>query len=232
MKIIDLSHPIHLGMPVFPGTEPPRFEQANTLEDNGFIETKLTIYSHTGTHLDAPAHMRPEGLPLDQFCIDDFIGTAVILDCTFSTPGGVDDASVARNYDKSGLITRQHLQQYKEKISKAQFVIFKTGWSKYWGVEDYYRGFPTLTEEAASWLASLEQLKGIGVDTITIDQMDSTTFPIHHILFAKNLLVVENLCNLDAVTTEYFTFSCLPLKTWQADGSPIRAVALSDDQKA
>lgn len=217
MKVIDLSHPVHWEMPVFPGTEPPRFEPANTLESDGFIETKLTFYSHTGTHLDAPAHMLLEGLSLDQFCIDDFIGTAAIVDC-IST-------------DEPGLITWQHLQQYKEKISKVQFVIFKTGWSKYWGTEDYYRGFPTLTEEAASWLARLEKLKGIGVDTITIDQMDSTTFPIHHSLFAKNLLVVENLCNLEAVTTEYFTFSCLPLKTWHADGSPIRAVALIDNQK-
>ncbi|KJS87183.1 MAG: hypothetical protein JM58_05095 [Peptococcaceae bacterium BICA1-8] len=56
MKVIDLSHTIHTAMPFFPGTEPPIFEQANTLEKDGFIENKLTIYSHTGTHVDVPAH--------------------------------------------------------------------------------------------------------------------------------------------------------------------------------
>ena len=54
MKVIDLTHVIAADMPVYPGTEPPRLESANTYEANGFKETLLTMYSHTGTHMDPP----------------------------------------------------------------------------------------------------------------------------------------------------------------------------------
>lgn len=215
MRIIDLSHAIHQEMPVFPGTEPPQLKSANTLEKDGFVEVKLIMYSHTGTHIDAPSHMRPGGLALDQFSIEDFIGPGLVIDCT--------------DWARSGQITRQHLQTWEAKLGQAKYLILKTGWSSYWGTNDYFRGFPTLTEEAAAWLVTHSNLRGIGVDAITVDQMDSTAFPIHHILFEQNFLVIENLCNLEQLPDEDFTFSCLPLKTQNADGSPIRAVAIMKD---
>ena len=67
MKVIDLTHVIAADMPVYPGTEPPRLESANTYEANGFKETLLTMSSHTGTHMDPPAHLFPGRTTLDQF---------------------------------------------------------------------------------------------------------------------------------------------------------------------
>ena len=57
MKVIDLTHMIESTMPVYPGTEPPIFEPANTYEKDGFKETKITMFTHTGTHMDPPAHL-------------------------------------------------------------------------------------------------------------------------------------------------------------------------------
>lgn len=57
MKIIDLTHTIAEGMPVYPGTEGPSLKQASSYEKDGFKETLMTMYSHTGTHMDAPAHL-------------------------------------------------------------------------------------------------------------------------------------------------------------------------------
>lgn len=57
MKIIDLTHTISENMPVYPGTERPKLEVANTYEESGFKETLLTMFSHTGTHMDSPAHL-------------------------------------------------------------------------------------------------------------------------------------------------------------------------------
>ena len=54
MKIIDLTHTISEDMPVYPGTEPPVLKPANTYEKDGFRETLLSLYSHTGTHVDPP----------------------------------------------------------------------------------------------------------------------------------------------------------------------------------
>lgn len=57
MRVIDLTHTISENMPVYPGTEPPVLAGANTYEKDGFKETKLTMYTHTGTHMDPPAHL-------------------------------------------------------------------------------------------------------------------------------------------------------------------------------
>ncbi|MDD2573768.1 MAG: cyclase family protein [Bacillota bacterium] len=212
MKVVDLTHTIHPDTPVFPGTEQPIFSRANTIERDGFRETKITMYSHTGTHIDAPAHMLDGGLSLDSINIEGFIGKAVILD--FSNL-------------KSGLIDIDDIKPWEKKIQRALFVIIKTGWSKYWGQDKYYGGFPSLSREAAGWLAGFN-LKGIGVDAISIDDMDSTTFDVHKTLLSNNILIIENLTNLDAVENEYFTLCVMPLKTKDSDGSPVRAAAIED----
>ena len=76
MKIIDLTHTLEEEMPVFPGTEKPKLENACTLNKDGFREKLLTMYSHTGTHMDAPAHMLENGLCLDELDVDHFFGNA------------------------------------------------------------------------------------------------------------------------------------------------------------
>ena len=89
MRIIDLTQLISPDMPVYPGTEPPRLDPANTYEANGFRETLLTLFSHTGTHMDAPAHLFPGRTTLDAFPASQFVGKALVLDCTDLPEGGV-----------------------------------------------------------------------------------------------------------------------------------------------
>ena len=67
---IDLTHSIHEHMPVYPGTEQPRIITGCSIEKDGFLEKKLTFYSHTGTHMDAPAHMLKDGKCLEKNCSD------------------------------------------------------------------------------------------------------------------------------------------------------------------
>ena len=212
MKITDLTHLIYSEMPVFPGTEQPIFEKANTIDKDGFQEAKITMYSHTGTHIDAPAHMLSNGSYLDNLDIEHFIGNATILD--FS------------NVDIK-LIDIDNLKPYEDKIKNVEFIIIKTGWSKYWGDKKYYEDFPSLSEESAKWLSGFN-LKGIGIDTISIDDMKSTTFAIHKILMPKNIIIIENLTNLDSINSEYFILSILPLKNKNADGSPVRAISIEN----
>ena len=79
MKIIDLSHPISPGMPVYPGTEPPVFVTGASIAKAGFLEKKITLFSHTGTHVDAPAHLIEGASTLDQLPVEQFIGKALVL---------------------------------------------------------------------------------------------------------------------------------------------------------
>jgi arylformamidase len=212
MKITDLTHVIYSDMPVFPGTEQPILEKANTLEKDGFQEAKITMYSHTGTHIDAPAHMLSNGPYLDNLDIEHFIGNATVLD--FSNKA-------------IKLISLDSLKPYKEKIKNVDFVIIKTGWSKYWGDSKYYEDFPSLDLESARWLSQFN-LKGIGIDAISIDAMESTTFAVHKILMPRNIIIIENLTNLDSITNEFFILSILPLKNKDADGSPVRAISIEN----
>lgn len=55
MRVIDLTHTIKEDMPVYPGTGTPKLLPANSYEENGFKETLVSFYSHTGYARDPPA---------------------------------------------------------------------------------------------------------------------------------------------------------------------------------
>lgn len=81
MKIIDPTHTIKEDMPVYPGTDTPKLTPANTYEKDGFKETLIQIYTHTGTHMDPPAHLHAGQTTLNQFPSEQFIGKALLIDC-------------------------------------------------------------------------------------------------------------------------------------------------------
>lgn len=210
MTIIDLSHTLEPGMPVLASNENPAIERIAGIGADGYRETRLSICSHNGTHVDAPAHLLDEGLFLEQLPLDRFFGPALLLD--------VSD-------HRQPLITPDRLQPHEAAIHRAEFVIFRTGWSRVWGQEKYYQNFPVLTQPAAQWLLGFN-LKGLGIDAFSFDPYDAAPYPVHRLLLGGGLILVENLNNLESIPTSRFQFSCLPLPYGQADGSPVRAVAL------
>ena len=211
MQLIDLTHRIHPGMTVYPGTAPPVITEACTLAADGFREKRLDFYSHTGTHIDAPAHMLANGKSLDQLPIGTYFGTAWLY--RHHGPGPISTADLAPGADRLGGV---------------DFLLIATGWEKFWKTPAYFTDFPTLTEEAAHWLSQF-RLKGVGVDTISVDPVDSLSFPVHTVLLTNEIVIIENLTNLSSLTVDTFSFGCLPLHIEDADGSPVRAVALIDD---
>ena len=208
MKVYDLTHTIKNDMPVYPGTEQPQLTTACTIEEAGYRETLLHMFSHTGTHMDAPAHMLLDGAPLDSYGTDKFTGTAVVVDCLGETD-----------------ISLPLLQRYD--LDGVDFVLFCTGWDKKWGTPDYYEGFPCLTADAAAHLASLP-LKGVGEDTISLDPCGSADFPNHITLLGADFVNTENLTGLDALIGRRFTFVTLPLKFENSDGCSCRAIAMEE----
>ena len=207
MTVFDLTHDIREIMPVFPGMSLPKLEKPFKVSTHGYAETLLTMLSHTGTHMDAPAHMHESGKTLDSYPVSSFLGKAAVIDVA--------------GKEKIGLKT---LKASESLIKKLDFILFHTGWSKLWGSEDYFKNFPALSKDAAKWLAN-SGIKGIGLDCISADVADSSDFPIHHILFDEDLLIIENLKNLEKIKSKTVMFSCLPLKYENADGSPVRAIA-------
>ena len=208
MKVYDLTHTIQNDMPVYPGTEQPKLTTACTIEAAGYRETLLHMFSHTGTHMDAPAHMLLDGAALDSYGADKFAGTAVVVDCR-----GHESISLPllQGYDLNGV----------------DFVLFCTGWDKKWGSPDYYAGFSCLTADAAAYLAALP-LKGVGEDSISLDPCDSVDFPNHITLLGADFVNTENLTGLDALIGRRFTFVTLPLKFENSDGCSCRAIAMEE----
>ena len=211
MKYIDLTHTISEEMPVYPGTEKPRLVSANTIEKDGFRETIINMYSHAGTHTDSPAHLLEGGKSLDSFPVSQFFGRAVMLDCT--------------ELSENSRITKQMLCSLGEKFTRADFLIIRTGWEKYWNNEKYFSDFPCLDVEAASFFAQSGK-KGIGVDAISVDPV-GCPLDVHRIILSQNnIVIIENLCNLDKIDCDEFEFCALPLKFDDSDGATTRATAI------
>ena len=211
MKVIDLTHTIQETMPVYPGTEPPKFLPANTYETDGFKETELRMYTHTGTHMDPPAHLYPGRTTLDQFPADQLIGMALVIDC--------------RVLKEGESITMDFLRKYGEMAEQADFLLFNLGWDERWGTDAYFGDYPCVDEEVLDYIMQ-GSYKGIGFDVIGLDPIADENLTRHKKLFAAcDLVNIENLKNLHLCGSDLFWFSCYPLKLESSDGSPIRAVA-------
>ena len=211
---IDLTHPISNGMPHYPGTPPPEVSPLCTIEEVGFAEMNLKIFSHTGTHIDAPAHMLRDGKTLDAYDIGYFTGRALIIDA-----------------DKRTIFDLDYVRDCFERVAVApDFVLLHTGWDRLWLDSHYYEGFPVLSLAAAEYIAN-KGVRGVGVDAISVDRVEDETLPVHQILFAKEMIIIENLTNLHhikelcPIRESLVDFAAIPIKVENSDGSPARAFA-------
>lgn len=213
MTVFDLTHTITENMPVYPGTEPPTLTVLGTVEKDGFKETLLHMYSHTGTHMDAPCHLLSGGAALESFDGSQFIGSAVVIVCSELKEG-----------DRIGM---SFIDRNRAEAESADFLLFRTDWDKKWGTADYFGDFPCITSEVAEFIASSGK-KGVGLDVISIDPIGAELVNHKIILSQNTIVIVENLCNLELLGSGLFTFIAAPVKFENADGAPIRALAIKD----
>ncbi len=215
MRVIDLTHTIKADMPVYPGTGTPKLEPANTYEENGFRETLVSFYSHTGTHMDPPAHLFAGRTTLDAFPASQFLGRALVIDCTHLREGEA--------------ITMKELRKYGGLEDTVDFLLFYLGWDARWGNDSYFGDYPCIDEEVLQHILD-RSYKGIGFDVIGLDPIADGNLPRHKALFReKDIVNIENLKNLGQCGTEPFWFACLPMKIEESDGAPVRAIAWFED---
>ena len=201
MEIIDISLPLSEETPTYKGRKEkkPRLERIRTLSQ-GANETRLTLETHTGTHVDAPLHMLPAS-SIDQLPLSSFLGPALVIEIR-----GVE------------VITPEHLSPFQQFLSPRQFLIVKTDNS----FSDFSReNFVYLSASGASYLAQ-QGIKGIGIDSLGIER-DQPGHPTHRLLLEKGILIFEGLY-LREVEPGFYYFLCFPLKIKGGDGSPARAI--------
>lgn len=211
LKIVDLSRTITPGMQCFPGDMTPEIER---LEADGFRTASLSLCSHAGTHVDAPAHLSSQSVTLDMMPPETFWGLALLADVRRAAERGIEIADLA---------------PHAEKLAEADFLLLRTGWEDKFGTEEYLAGFPTLSCEAAQYALSLG-IRGFGFDTISADRVESEECQIHKTLLGAGALIIENLRGLGALPAgETFLLAALPMPLAGADGAPARVMAVLEN---
>lgn len=206
VMIINLTHTIQDGLPVFPGDEETKLQHSKVYDKDHYNNHQLSINMHAGTHIDGPMHLTDSNVYLNQIPLDFFMGDGCILDVS----------------GQSEIIYKREYEQF---IKPNQIVILYTGHGEHFGESIYFSDYPVLTLEFAELLAR-KQVKMIGLDTPSPDRYP---FETHKFLFNNQILIAENLNNVEQLLNKKsFEIIALPLCT-QADSSIARVIARLED---
>jgi kynurenine formamidase len=216
MKYIDLSHTIEDGLVTYKGLPAPIIcdylsrEESRNLYDAGteFQIGRIDMVANTGTYLDCPFHRFADGKDLSQITLDQFTDLK---------------GAVVRVPHGEGLaVTPDHLGHLS--LEGIEAVLFHTGWARHWNTDQYYENHPFLTQEAAQYLRDVG-VKLVGIDSHNIDDTRTRSRPVHTTLLGADILIVEHMCNLEALPDAIFLFSAIPPKFKGVGTFPVRAMA-------
>jgi kynurenine formamidase len=211
--ILDLTREISTDTKVFPGSPLPKFITWNKMEIHNYHSEVVFMSTHTGTHMDAPSHFVTGVSSIDQISVNRFISRAILV-------------KIAKTSDE--LITASEIKASKAKILEGNSVVFSTSWENEVDNDYYFNQSPGLSEDAAEYLID-KRVNAVCIDSPSIDRGSDSNFPVHKLLLSKDILIVENLCHLSKIDNQDFTLIMMPLKLSGASGSPIRAIAISEN---
>jgi arylformamidase len=202
MRYADLTMPLGPDTPVYPGDTHPELALSADFASHGYLEHSLRLGTHSGTHIDAPAHMLPGAAMLADFSVDRFIGRGVLIDAR----AGVD------------------VEQLRDStIRPGDVVLLWTGFSENLS-GDYYGQVPQISADAVAQLAS----SGASMVGIDAGSVDAEPFPVHKTLLGAGVLLAENLVGLAQLVGLAFTVTALPLRLG-VEAAPARVIAAITD---
>jgi len=212
-KAVDLTHELHNGMPIYPGDPSPSFVSYSTIEKNGVNLTKLTLGSHTGTHIDAPRHFIPDGIGVDQISPGKLVGEAYVTDMT-SKPIG------------SGITGRDLRENLEGRVAEDDIVVCYTGCSEHWGEEAIRSNYTYLTGDATEYLVS-KKVRAVGIDFLSVEKFHASAPVAHKNLLGNGIFIIESLSR----ATKQFVgkrilMICMPIKLQHGDGAPSRIIGV------
>lgn len=212
-RIIDLTRNIDVNTKVFPGSPTPSVLTWSKINVQGYDSEVVFLSTHTSTHMDAPSHFIAGAPSIEMIDVSRFVCNAALIRTPTKGPNEaiiVDDL-VNSNVD----------------IVAGETLVFSTGWEEKISEEDYFSRCPGLAVEAAEYLVK-KKINAVAIDSPSIDPGYDNSFPCHKILLSRDILIVENLCNLSKIMSPKFTMIVAPLKFSGATGSPIRAIGIEE----
>jgi kynurenine formamidase len=221
-SLVDLSHTLTHSTQIYPGDPPFISCPFATIATSGYNAHKISLGSHTGTHLDAPFHFFEDGKMVDQIPLDMLIGKIVVVDLT--TKLKADQR-----------ILWDDLKEWESQMGEGVIVLLYTGWSEYWCTQEYFH-HPFLDRGAAERIMNTG-VRVLGIDTLSPDQTHVDDgkeriegpgdFGVHEVVLGRGGVIIENLTNLGAVAKGGggFVGSFVPLSIGGCDGAPVRAFA-------
>ncbi|MDN4594541.1 arylformamidase [Polycladomyces subterraneus] len=201
MKWLDISQPLSNDIAVWPGDTPFSFALSWTMEHGSVNVGKLTMSTHTGTHVDAPFHFDDTGHKVMELDIEVFVGPARVIDVSPHASVGAEELAA---YDLEGV--KRLLLRTRSASDPTVFPATIT----------YMR------PDAADYLHE-KGVRLLGVDVPSVDPLDSKELAAHHELLKCGIYILENVV-LDQVRPGDYELIAVPLALQDADASPVRAL--------
>ncbi|MEM3399739.1 MAG: cyclase family protein [Candidatus Micrarchaeia archaeon] len=205
LKIYDISMGIYEGMAVYPGDPPVKITRVKVMPANSSNVSLISMGSHTGTHVDAPAHIMNGAITVDSLPLEKMCGPCRLLDLM----------------DVDGGIERQRIE--KENIQEGEIILLKTKNSLH-GYSDFREDFIHITPECAEFLAKT-RIKALGVDYLSVQKYKAGNNFVHTAIINSGIILYEGLVLSNIKPGRYF-FVGLPLKIRGCDGAPARCILI------
>lgn len=225
--VVDLTHLLAPDIPVWPGNEPFAAETVKSFANDGFYAQSITLWEHTGTHVDAPAHFVDGGMTADVITIESLLAPLVVI-----------DISARALEDPDTAVTPADIEAYEAEygaIPTGALVAMNSGWDLYWadptafvnlddsGVQHY----PGFSPDAAELLVSQRDIVGIAVDTLSQDPGNSTDFGTHITILNAGKYAIEGLADVGQMDVAGGSVFVGAPKHLNASGGPARVIGIN-----
>lgn len=203
--LYDLTLTLAEPLPAFEGDPPFSLSPERCIAQDGYSVSALRMATHSGTHVDVPAHVFTGAMDAEAIPLSAFAGEAFVI------PARVSGGFAALP------------PECFESLKKGDIALIYTGWDEHFRGSDYLIGYPAFK------LADMQNLIKLGVKAIGTDLPSfdvGAALDVHRMLLREGVMLIESLAKLGPLANKRCFFSAAPLKLRNGDGSPVRAYAI------
>ncbi|MBF6605991.1 MAG: cyclase family protein [Chloroflexi bacterium] len=209
MRLIDVTVPLRVGMPAYPGEAAPRFHLLKSLARGDIADVSgVEMALHSGTHVDAPNHFLIGAAGVDALPLDVLVGPCRVVDVDADPHVGAADLASALGEERPERI----LLRTRNSRSRPAC----------WERPAFTPDFAALAVDGARWLVA-RGTRLVGIDYLSVEPFGVAEPATHLVLLAAGVVIVEGL-DLRAVDAGSYELLCLPLPMASRDGAPARVV--------